>query len=123
MSTSYDASVQLVRKLRTLNIKTAVVSSADNCTAVLEAAGITQLFDVQMDCLDVDGTGPSGKPESDAWWEAVRRLGTHPSRVVVVTRSIVGIEAGHGRRFGCVIGVDRGGRAQELRDAGADVVV
>jgi trehalose/maltose hydrolase-like predicted phosphorylase/beta-phosphoglucomutase-like phosphatase (HAD superfamily) len=119
----YDASVQLVRKLRTLNIKTAVVSSADNCTAVLEAAGITQLFDVQMDCLDVDGTGPSGKPESDAWWEAVRRLGTHPSRVVVVTRSIVGIEAGHGRRFGCVIGVDRGGRAQELRDAGADVVV
>ncbi len=64
----YDASIHLVRKLRALNIRTAVVSSSGNCAAVLEAAGIAQLFDVQADCLDVDIDGPNARPEPDAWW-------------------------------------------------------
>lgn len=118
----YDASIQLVRKLRGLNIKTAVVSSHGNCAAVLEAAGIAQLFDIQMNCLDVDGH-PNIEPESDAWRDAARCLGAGLSRSAVVTHSIVTIEADYAARFGCIIGVDRGGRAQDLREAGADVVV
>jgi beta-phosphoglucomutase-like phosphatase (HAD superfamily) len=119
----YDASIHLVRKLRALNIRTAVVSSSGNCAAVLEAAGIAQLFDVQADCLDVDIDGPNARPEPDAWRDAARRLGADLSRTAVVTHSILGIEADHATRFGCIIGVDRGGRAQELQEAGADVVV
>lgn len=34
-----------------------------------------------------------------------------------------GVEAGRAGRFGCVIGVDRSGHGQALRDAGANVVV
>ena len=37
----------MIRNLHTQKIKSAVISSSRNCTAVLEAAGITDLFDVR----------------------------------------------------------------------------
>jgi trehalose/maltose hydrolase-like predicted phosphorylase len=40
-----------------------------------------------------------------------------------VEDAIAGVQAGRAGRFGCVIGVDHGGRSQALREAGADVVV
>ncbi|OXC74746.1 glycosyl hydrolase family 65 protein [Caballeronia sordidicola] len=119
----YDASIQLVRKLRALNIRTGAVSFVGNCAEVLEAAGIAKLFDTTMDCPDVDGGSSDAQPEFDVWRDAVQRLGADISRVAVITQWVAGIEADHAGRFGCVIGVDRGGRTQELRDAGADVVV
>ncbi len=119
----YEESIALVRTLRAEKIKTAVVSSSNNCAAVLEAAGIAQLFDARVDGTDVTRLELEGKPAPDAFLEAARRVGAAPSRAVVVEDAIVGVEAGRAGRFGCVIGVDRGGRAQALRDAGADVVV
>ena len=41
----YGAAIDLVRALRAQEIRTAVVSSSNNCAAVLDAAGIAQLFD------------------------------------------------------------------------------
>jgi beta-phosphoglucomutase family hydrolase len=119
----YEASIALVRTLRAQEIKTAVVSSSDNCAAVLEAAGIAQLFDARVDGIDVTRLVLKGKPAPDAYIEAARRVGAEPSRAVVVEDAIAGVEAGHAGRFGCVIGVDRSGHAQALRDVGADVVV
>jgi len=119
----YAAAIALVRSLRVQEIKTAVVSSSNNCAAVLEAAGITQLFDTRVDGTDITRLALKGKPAPDAFVEASRRLGTDPSRAVVVEDAIVGVTAGRSGRFGCVIGVDRRGQAQALRDAGADVVV
>ncbi|MGA8656195.1 MAG: beta-phosphoglucomutase family hydrolase [Chthoniobacterales bacterium] len=119
----YEASIALVRKLRAEEIKTAVVSSSNNCAAVLEAAGIAQLFDARVDGKDVTRLELKGKPAPDAFLEAARRVGAEPSRAVVVEDAIVGVGAGRAGRFGCVIGVDRSGHAQALREAGADVVV
>jgi len=119
----YESAIALVRKLRAQEIRTAVVSSSDNCAAVLEAAGIAQLFDARVDGTDVTRLGLKGKPAPDAFVEAAGRVGAEPSRAVVVEDAIAGVEAGHAGRFGCVIGVDRRGHAQALRDAGADVVV
>ena len=119
----YEASISLVRKLRAQEIKTAVVSSSDNCAAVLEAAGIAQLFDARVDGRDITRLELKGKPAPDAFLEAARRVGAQPSRAVVVEDAIVGVEAGRAGGFGCVIGVDRIGHAKALRDAGADVVV
>jgi beta-phosphoglucomutase family hydrolase len=120
---SYEASISLVRKLRAQGIKTAVVSSSDNCAAVLEAAGIAQLFDARVDGTDITRLDLKGKPAPDAFLEAARRVGAEPSRAVVVEDAVVGVEAGRAGRFGCVIGVDRRGHALALHDAGADVVV
>jgi beta-phosphoglucomutase family hydrolase len=119
----YDSAIALVRTLRAQQVKTAVVSSSNNCAAVLDAAGISQLFDARVDGVDVTRLELRGKPAPDAFLEAARRLGIEPSRAVVVEDAIVGVEAGHAGRFGFVIGVDRNGQSQALREAGADVVV
>ena len=119
----YEASIALVRTLRAQEIKTAVVSSSKNCAAVLEAAGISQLFDARVDGTEITRLGLRGKPAPDAFLEAARRLRTEPSRAVVVEDAIVGVEAGRAGGFGLVIGVDRSGQSQALRQAGADVVV
>ncbi len=120
---AYEASIVLVRTLRAQQIRTAVVSSSNNCAVVLETAGIAQLFDVRVDGMDVTRLGLRGKPAPDAFLEAARRLGIEPARAVVVEDAIAGVEAGHAGHFGCVIGVDRSGQSQALREAGADVVV
>lgn len=119
----YEAAIALVRALRLQEIKTAVVSSSNNCAAVLKTAGIAQLFDARVDGTDVTRLELKGKPAPDAFLEAARRIGADPSRTVVVEDAIAGVEAGRAGRFECVIGVDRRGQAQALRDAGADVVV
>ncbi len=120
---TYEAAIALVRTLRAQEIKTAVVSSSNNCAAVLEAAGIAQLFDARVDGMEITRLALNGKPAPDAFLEAARRLQVEPSRAVVVEDAIAGVEAGRAGRFGCVIGVDRGGQSQALREAGADVVV
>jgi beta-phosphoglucomutase family hydrolase len=119
----YDAAIALVRTLREQEIKTAVVSSSNNCAAVLEAAGIAQLFDARVDGIEITRMNLKGKPAPDAFLEAARRLKVEAARAVVVEDAIAGVEAGRAGRFGCVIGVDNGGQSQSLRQAGADVVV
>jgi beta-phosphoglucomutase family hydrolase len=119
----YEESIALVRALRTQEVKTAVVSSSNNCAAVLEAAGIADLFDVRVDGLDLTRLALRGKPAPDAFLEAARRFEVEPSRGVVVEDAISGVEAGRAGGFGSVIGVDRSGRSLALRRAGADIVV
>jgi beta-phosphoglucomutase family hydrolase len=121
--TVYDSSIALVRNLRALGFKTAVVSSSNNCLAVLEAAGITALFDIRVDGLDVASLNLRGKPAPDAFLEAARRADVMPSRAAVVEDAVAGVQAGRAGRFGQVIGVDRNGHARALIDGGADVVV
>lgn len=119
----YASSIALVRSLRAHEIKTAVVSSSNNCAAVLDAVGIAHLFDTRVDGTDVAPFALKGKPAPDAFLEAARRLGVEPTRAVVVEDAIVGVQAGRAGGFGCVIAVDRREHAQALSDAGADVVV
>ena len=119
----YQASIALVRTLRAHAIRTAVVSSSNNCAAVLNAVGIADLFDARVDGTDLTRLGLKGKPAPDAFLEAAQRLNVEPSRAVVVEDAIAGVAAGRAGRFGFVIGVDRSGQSQALREAGADVVV
>ena len=118
-----DAALALVRTLRAHEVKTAVVSSSNNCAVVLEAAGISLLFDTRVDGMELTRLALNGKPAPDAFLEAAQRLQVEPSRAVVVEDAIAGVEAGRAGRFGCVIGVDRGGQSKALREAGAGVVV
>jgi beta-phosphoglucomutase family hydrolase len=119
----YEASIALVHALRLQEVKTAVVSSSNNCAAILEAAQIADLFDARVDGLDLTRLALRGKPAPDEFLEAARRLDVEPLRGVVVEDAIAGVQAGRAGEFGCVIGVDRSGRSLALRRAGADVVV
>lgn len=119
----FEPAIALVRTLRAQDIKTAVVSSSNNCAAVLKAAGIAQLFDARVDGIDIAHLNLKGKPAPDAFLEGARRLKTESTRAVIVEDAIAGVEAGRAGGFGCVIGVDHGGRSQALREFGADVIV
>ena len=84
----YEAAIPLVGALRAQQIKTAVVSSSNNCAKVLETTGIADLFDARVDGKDITGLGLKGKPAPDAFLEAAWRLGIEPSRAVVVEDAI-----------------------------------
>jgi beta-phosphoglucomutase family hydrolase len=120
---SYPGSVALVRRLREQGIRTAVVSSSNNCEQVLRAAGILDLFEVRVDGVVASTLGLPGKPAPDTFLEAARILGVSPTRAVVVEDALSGVEAGRAGGFGLVVGVDREGSGDALRAAGADVVV
>jgi alpha,alpha-trehalase len=119
----YASSLALIRALRRAGLGTAVVSSSRNCQAVLEAAEITELFDVRVDGSDLQRLDLSGKPAPDMFREASRRLGSDPRRTLGVEDAVAGVQAAHAAGYGCVIGVDRTGHAEELRRHGADLVV
>jgi beta-phosphoglucomutase family hydrolase len=120
---TYPASVALVRKVRAQGIKCAVVTSSRNRAAVLEAAGIGELFDVSVDGNTIAALGLAGKPAPDAFLQAAKALGVAPARAVVVEDATAGVEAGANGRFGLVIGVARHGNAEELKRHGAHLVV
>lgn len=119
----FPGSVAWLRELREMGLATAVVTSSRNCDAILGAAGIADLFDAQVDGNTAIELDLAGKPAPDIFLEAARRLGVDPTRAVVVEDSRAGVEAGRAGAFGLVIGVDRAGQADELRQAGADIVV
>jgi beta-phosphoglucomutase family hydrolase len=119
----FPGSVAWLRQLRQAGIKTAVVSSSRHCLAVIQAAGISDLFDARVDGQVADDLKLAGKPAPATFLKAAQMLGVQPQRAVVVEDALAGVEAGRNGRFALVIGVDRKGDAEALRAHGADVVV
>ncbi|MFO7987073.1 MAG: trehalose-phosphatase [Desulfatiglandaceae bacterium] len=119
----YESAVEFVNRLNRAGFKTAVISASKNCQFVLQAAGIEHLFEERVDGVVSEGLELKGKPEPDIFLEAARRLHAQPVRSVVVEDALAGTRAGQSGHFGLVIGVDRTGHAQQLKESGADVVV
>lgn len=119
----YESTVELIRNLRRRGIKTAIVSSSKNCVPVLEAAGLRELFDAKVDGADSERLGLKGKPSPDIFLIAAQQLGVEPACAIVVEDAISGVQAGAAGEFGAVIGVDRSGHPEALRQNGANVVV
>ena len=116
-------SLRYLRAVRDAGLGCAVVSSSKNCRAVLAAAGIEDMVDVVIDGLVATREHLPGKPAPDTYLAASRLLGVPASRSVVFEDALAGVAAGRAGGFGWVVGVDRGGQADALRAAGADVVV
>jgi len=119
----FPDAVDLIGACRDRGVPIAIVTSSRNCTAVLRAAGLAKAFDTQVDGEVSAELNLQGKPAPDIFLEAARRLNIPPSDAVVFEDSIAGVQAGRAGGFGLVVGVDRTGSAEQLRDAGADVVV
>src|SRR5262249_44612474 len=120
---AYQGSVRLIDQLRREGFKIALVTSSENCTAVLKAAKLEALFDVRVDGHMVETQNLAGKPAPDTFLMAAKLLGVAPQRAVVVEDAIPGVQAGRSGNFGLVIGVARKGDAEELKRQGAHVVV
>jgi HAD superfamily hydrolase (TIGR01509 family) len=119
----YEGSVKLIRQLRHHGFKIAVVTSSQNCAAVLRAAKLDAFFDIRVDGNTILAEHLAGKPAPDTFLMAAKLLGIEPSRAVVIEDALSGVEAGSAGGFGLVIGVARKGNADELRHHGAHLVV
>lgn len=119
----FESTVELVCRLQLRGVRTAVFSASRNCAPVLAAAGLGELFEARVDGVVAAELGLPGKPDPAALLEATRRIDALPERTVVVEDAEAGVEAGRRGGFGYVIGVDRDGAADALREHGADVVV
>jgi len=119
----YEGSVKFLHQLRNQRFKVAVVTSSQNCTAVLKAAKLDHFFDVQVDGNTIHAQHLAGKPAPDTFLMAAKLLGVEPKRAIVIEDALSGVEAGSAGDFGLVIGVARKGNAEELRRHGAHLVV
>ncbi|HZR93756.1 MAG TPA: beta-phosphoglucomutase family hydrolase [Gaiellaceae bacterium] len=120
---AYDGSVRYVRAAREAGLRRAVVSSSSNCREVLIAAGIEDLFEERIDGLVAERDHLQGKPAPDTFLAGARALGVEPNEAAVFEDALAGVAAGRAGGFGCVVGVDRSGQADELREHGANIVV
>jgi HAD superfamily hydrolase (TIGR01509 family) len=115
--------VRYVRAVKSAGLRTAVVSSSENCQEMLIASGIEDLFETRIDGVVAVERHLAGKPAPDTFLAAAHALGVTPTQAAVFEDALAGVAAGHAGRFGFVVGVDRVGQADELRRHGADVVV
>lgn len=119
----YAGSVALLDVLQGAGVPVAVVSSSKNAVEVLEAAGIRERFPVVMDGVIAERDHLASKPAPDVFAEAARMLGVDPARSAAVEDALSGVRSAAAAGFGVVVGVDRGVGADDLRSAGATVVV
>jgi len=119
----YEGSVKLLHQLRHQGFKIAVVTSSQNCAAVLRAAKLDAFFDMRVDGNTILAEHLAGKPAPDTFLMAAKLLGVQPSKAVVIEDALSGVEAGFKGSFGLVIGVARKGNDDELRRHGAHLVV
>ena len=119
----YDGSVRYVRAARDAGLHRAVVSSSQNCRDILRAAHIEDLFEERIDGIVAEQQHLRGKPAPDTYLAAARALALTPAECVVFEDALAGVEAGRAGKFGYVVGVDRVGQADALREHGATVVV
>ena len=119
----YPGSVRYLQAVGEAGLLRAVVTSSANSASVLAAAGLSGQFDVIVDGVVARQEGLAGKPAPDSYLAAARKLGLTPGEGVVYEDALAGVAAGRAGRFGFVVGVDRAGQAEGLREAGATIVV
>ena len=119
----YEGSMRYLRAAKDAGLATAVVTASANGGQVVAAGGFADLIDARVDGVVAKRDGLRGKPAPDGFLAGARALGMAPAQCAVYEDALAGVAAGRAGDFGFVIGVDRVGQADELRERGADVVV
>lgn len=119
----YETTVQLIRELKTKDIRIGVASSSKNCQQVLQRAGIEDLFETRIDGVVTAELHLKGKPEPDIFTKAADNLGVSYDKAVVVEDATSGVAAGKKGNFGLVLGLAREENEKDLLIHGADIVV
>jgi beta-phosphoglucomutase family hydrolase len=119
----YEGSMRYLRAVKEAGLATAVVTASANGGQVVAAAGFADLIDARVDGVVAKREGLRGKPAPDSFLAGARALGVPPAQAVVFEDALSGVAAGRAGDFGFVVGVDRVGQADGLRERGADVVV
>ncbi|GIG90789.1 beta-phosphoglucomutase family hydrolase [Plantactinospora endophytica] len=119
----YQGSVTYLHAARAAGLRRAVVSASANAGDVLASAGLEPLVEARVDGVVARQRGLRGKPHPDTFLAGAELLGVRPDQAVVFEDALAGVAAGRAGNFGYVVGVDRVGQADALREHGADIVV
>ncbi|MEO3789613.1 beta-phosphoglucomutase family hydrolase [Nonomuraea sp. B10E15] len=119
----FPGSSRYLAAVRDGGLRRAVVSSSANAVHVLTAAGLVSQFDARIDGVVARERRLAGKPAPDMYLAAAEALALKPAEAAVFEDALAGVAAGRAGGFGFVVGVDRVGQAEALRQHGADVVV
>ncbi len=119
----YEGSMRYLRAVKEAGLATAVVTASANGEQVVAAGGFADLIDARVDGVVAKRDGLRGKPAPDSFLAGARALGVPPAEAAVFEDALSGVAAGRAGEFGFVVGVDRVGQAEGLRERGADVVV
>ncbi len=119
----FEGSARYVRAVRDAGLHRAVVSSSANTERVLAAAGLADLFEARIDGVVAQERGLAGKPDPDMYLAGAEALGLKPAEAAVFEDALAGVAAGRAGDFAFVVGVDRLGQADALREHGADIVI
>jgi len=119
----YEGSVRYLEACKSAGLRRAVVSASANTRQVLESAKLTDYFEAIVDGLVAGREHLEGKPAPDTYLAAARALHLQAQDAAVFEDALAGVAAGRAGKFGFVVGVDRVGQHDALRQHGADVVV
>jgi beta-phosphoglucomutase family hydrolase len=120
---AYPGSLRYLEAAREADMPLALVSSSSNAQDVLVAAGIEGFFEARIDGVVAERDHLNGKPSPDTFLAGARELGVEPDEGAVFEDALAGVAAGRAGGFACVVGVDRVGHGEALREHGASVVV
>lgn len=119
----FPGSLRYVTAAREAGLRRAVVSSSSNAHQVLAACGMEELFEAVVDGIVAAREHLRGKPAPDLFLAGAGALGLVAAEAAVFEDALAGVEAGRSGSFGYVVGVDRVGQGEALRQHGADAVV
>lgn len=120
---AYPGTVKYLDAAKAAGMRLAVVSSSANCRAILKSCGLLDDFEEIMDGAVAAERKIKGKPAPDTFIAAAETLGASLDQAVVFEDALAGVEAGRAGGFGFVVGVNRVGQAEALKEHGADIVV
>lgn len=120
---AFDGSRHFLGLAHDAGVRCAVVSASAHTYMILDRAGLTDFVDEVVDGSRILAEGLRPEPAPDWLLAACRELEVDPERAAVFETTPAGVAAGRAAGFAVVVGVDREGQPEELRAAGADVVL
>lgn len=119
----FDGSRRYLQAVAGAGLGIAVVSSSANTGDILKITGLDRYVQQRVDGVTLREEHLAGKPAPESFLWAAQLLQVEPKAAAVFEDALSGVAAGRAGNFGCVVGVDRLGQAEDLRRNGADVVV
>ncbi len=119
----FSGSWRYLEACQEAGLRRLVVCSSADTAEVLRVTGLVHLAEGWIDDLAIAAQGLKGKPVPESFLAGAKCVGVEQGRAAVFEDALAGVAAGRAGGFGFVVGVDRAGEADALREHGADIVV
>jgi trehalose 6-phosphate phosphatase len=119
----YKDTIDILNIWKNRGIKLGAITSSKNGRYIMQQAQVLDMFEVLVDGIRSEELNLRGKPEPDIFIKAAEELGVERNQTMIIEDAISGVEGGRKGNFALVVGIARHGEDEELKKAGADIVV